>query len=86
MTAARRKLGAQPPLSPRSPLHQWTAACAGQLPAEALSTRDREDLVWQLHRHGWADREIAQHCHMSTYTTARIRARLGLAAQGARHG
>lgn len=63
----------------RSRRRRWIAACAGQLPAEALSTRDREDLVWQLHGLGWTDVEIAEHTSMTTYTTARIRTRLGLA-------
>jgi hypothetical protein len=49
------------------------------VPAEVLPTRDREDLVWHLHERGWTDDEIAEHTFMTLYTTARIRARLGLA-------
>lgn len=67
------------PSGSRSPRWRWEAACVGEMPAEALSTRDREDLVWQLHELGWSDVEIATHTHMTTFTTARIRARLGLA-------
>lgn len=52
----------------------------GHLPAEALSTKDRETLVWDLHAAGWTDCEIATHTRMTTFTTGRIRARLGLAA------
>jgi hypothetical protein len=57
----------------------WEACCAGREPAEALDPRDREDLVFALAASGWADVEIAVHTRMSTYTTARIRERLGLA-------
>lgn len=53
-------------------------AVTGELPADALDTHDREQLVGELWRHGWTDREIAEHTLMSTYTTARIRTRLGL--------
>lgn len=67
------------PTTPRSPRRRWIAACAGTLPADALPTRDREDLVRQLHQQGWTDVEIAEHTSMTTYTTGRIRARLGLA-------
>ena len=55
----------------------WEACCAGREPAEALDPRDREDLVAGLVEHGWTDVEIAVHTHMSTYTTARIRDRIG---------
>jgi len=57
------------------------AACRrGDVPAELLDTADRERLVrwfWNLR---WTDVEIATRTHMTTYTTARIRERLGLAA------
>ena len=49
------------------------------MPAEALSTRDREDLVAELHGLGWTDHQIAEHIHASTYTTIRILERLELA-------
>ncbi|PXY27414.1 hypothetical protein [Prauserella muralis] len=53
---------------------------AGQLPAELLLTKDRERLVTDLWAAGWTDLEIAVHTRMTTYTTGRIRDRLGLAA------
>lgn len=57
------------------------AACRrGDIPAEALPTEDRERLVRQLWRAGWTDVEVATHTRMSTYTTGRIRERLGLPA------
>lgn len=55
------------------------AACwRGDMPAEALPVRDREELVYELWLHGWTDVEIATHTRMSTYTASRIRERLGL--------
>ncbi|GAB3670460.1 hypothetical protein GCM10027597_01770 [Saccharopolyspora tripterygii] len=68
-----------PPTAPtaRSPQRRWRACCRGELPAEALSTRDREDLVAELHTRGWTDAQIALHTRMSLYTTARIRDRIG---------
>lgn len=68
------------PPAPRSGRRLWLACWNGQLPAEVLSTRDREDLVWHLVENGWTDREIAQHTCMTEYTTARIRTRLELEA------
>ncbi|MEV6879694.1 hypothetical protein [Amycolatopsis sp. NPDC051128] len=57
------------------------AACRrGDEPAELLSAADRARLVRWFWRLGWTDVEIAQHTSMTTYTTGRIRARLGLAA------
>lgn len=55
-------------------------ALAGAEPAEALTTRDRDRLVGMLVRDGWTDVEIAALTRMTTYTTARIRTRLGLTA------
>lgn len=51
----------------------------GKLPAEMLTTEDREHVVHILWKRGWADAEIASHTFMSTYTAARIRSRLLLA-------
>ncbi len=51
----------------------------GELPAEVLTTEDREHVVHTLWKRGWTDAEIAAHTFMSTYTTARIRSRLKLA-------
>lgn len=57
----------------------WWMAMDGNLPAEALRPLDRHVLVLVLHQKGWTDVEIAAHTRMTTYTTGRIRARLGLA-------
>ena len=56
----------------------YSRALAGRVPAEALTTRDRHLLVATLHRLGWTDTRIAAHTRMTTYTTTRIRAQLGL--------
>lgn len=56
------------------------AARTGHEPAEVLPTYAREWLVHELVCEGWTDVEIATWTRMSTYTTARIRERLGLAA------
>ena len=63
---------------PRSGVLLWTACCEGREPAEALDVRDREDLVAALVAQCWTDVEIATHTRMSTYTTGRIRDRIGL--------
>lgn len=52
---------------------------AGREPAESLPTYAREWLVHELWTNGWTDAEIAAWTRMTTYTTARIRERLGLA-------
>lgn len=52
----------------------------GHEPAELLTTSEREHLVFDLWAAGWNDLEVASHTRMTTYTTGRIRARLGLAA------
>ena len=52
----------------------------GDLLAEELSTTARELVVAWLHRRGLADREVASRTGMTTYTAARIRARLALPA------
>lgn len=76
----RRRLTAPPaPPDQRSRFDRWRSCCAGTMPAEALSTRDREDLVAELHGLGWTDHQIAEHIHASTYTTIRILERLELA-------
>lgn len=66
----------------RSQYRKWTRCCAGEFPAEALTPRDREDLVARLHELGWTDVQIAEHTRQSTYTTARIRDRIGLPPNG----
>ncbi|MBN9739535.1 hypothetical protein DMP23_00175 [Amycolatopsis sp. A1MSW2902] len=57
-----------------------SACCRGEIPADALDTRDRETVVARLHAAGLTDTEIAEATRLTTYTTGRIRARLGLAA------
>lgn len=52
---------------------------AGRMPAEALERTWRDQLVFELVAAGWTDLQIAVHTRMSTYTTVRIRERLGLA-------
>jgi DNA-binding NarL/FixJ family response regulator len=53
----------------------YAAAVRGQIPAEALPTELREDLVDQLAAQGASDVEIATRTHLSTYTVHRIRTR-----------
>lgn len=65
--------------APDNPL-LYALARAGREPAEALTTSDRARLVAELVNRGWTDRRIAEHTRQSTYTTARIRDRLGLTA------
>lgn len=71
-----------PPKPHPKQLQRWRrlrAACwRGELPAEVLDTADREELIYELWLRGWTDVEIAAHTMLSTYTTARIRERLGL--------
>ena len=52
----------------------------GKEPAEALPQFARDWLVHELWSCGWTDLDIATLTRMSTYTTARIRERLGLTA------
>ena len=73
-TRARRG----PPQASRDAL--YLAALDGREPAEALTTRDRATLVFELHWSGFTDFEIAERCRMTLYTTARIRDRIGLPA------
>jgi hypothetical protein len=52
----------------------------GKEPAEALPRFARDWLVHELWSCGWTDLDISTLTRMSTYTTARIRERLGLTA------
>jgi hypothetical protein len=52
----------------------------GDLLAEELSTQARELVVARLHRQGCTDVAVASQTGMTTYTAARIRARLSLPA------
>jgi hypothetical protein len=78
-------LHTQPPPGGRPITAQqlYNACWRGELPAEVLDTADRELLVTELCSLGWTDVEIATHTRMTTYTTARIRTRLGLEARPA---
>lgn len=58
----------------------WPECWAGTEPAEALDTGERELLVAFLHEAGHTDLQIAARTRMTLYTTARIRDRIGLAA------
>jgi len=82
MSRRRSMPAAVAPAAARSDWRLWRACWEGREPADALPTQDREDLVWQLHQRGWSDEQIADHTRMTEYTTARIRARLGLAEHG----
>lgn len=76
-------------MSPAPPItHRvlYFACLYGIEPAESLPTADRARLVARLHRLGWTDSEIAEHTFMSTYTTARIRNRLGLSPNESTRG
>lgn len=57
---------------------QARRAVAGQLLGEELSTAAREAAVAMLHARTRTDAEIAAALRLSTYTAARIRARLHL--------
>lgn len=69
---------ARPDTAPINHAALYAACRRGDLPAEVLTTRQRERLVCDLWGLGWTDVEIATHTRMSTYTAARIRGRLGL--------
>ena len=77
---ARAVLADRPDTAPLSRGRLIDACRRGELPAELLDTSEREHLIYDLWASGWADVEIAQHTRMTTYTTGRIRGRLGLAA------
>ncbi|GAA4551887.1 hypothetical protein [Amycolatopsis samaneae] len=77
----------RPDTAPIARGHLLAACRRGDLPAEAFpDPADRERLVRELWRAGWSDVEIATHTHMTTYTTGRIQARLGLAAHPSKTG
>jgi hypothetical protein len=50
----------------------WEDCCAGRMPAEALPTREREDLIVTLFGRGWTLCEVATHTRTTEYTVARI--------------
>jgi hypothetical protein len=57
---------------------EFLAVLRGDIPAEALPTRLRHRLVYELHTSGLTDGEIADATQMTWYTAARIREELGL--------
>lgn len=60
---------------------RYAAVLRGEAPAEALTTEHRERVVMFLvAKVGMSDEAIAGLTRMTTYTTARIRKRLGLRA------
>lgn len=67
-----------PPLVRISYTRILTACWNGELPAELLERGDRDQLIYELWKAGWTDAEVAAHTRLSTYTSARIRERLGL--------
>ncbi|GHG97359.1 hypothetical protein ACFORH_42740 [Amycolatopsis roodepoortensis] len=74
----------RPDIAPIARGRLMLACRLGELPAEVLEPKDRERLVYDFWAAGWSDVEIATRTRMTTYTTGRIRARLGLAAHPAR--
>lgn len=70
----------RPDTAPMARAKLYAACRRGDLPAELLDTADRERLVRWFWRLGWTDVEIATRTHMTTYTAARIRSRIGLHA------
>lgn len=68
----------RPGTAPRALRKLFDQCRGGVLPAEILPAYARDWLVHELHGMGWSDVEIATHTRMSTYTTGRIRDRLGL--------
>ncbi|MGW4525146.1 hypothetical protein [Amycolatopsis sp. NPDC004378] len=83
---ARAVLAEKPATAPISRSRLIDACRRGQLPAELLEQADREHLVYDLWADGWTDVEIAQHTFMTTYTTGRIRDRLGVPAHPSTRG
>jgi len=76
----------RPDTAPMARGRLMSACRRGELPAEVLDTADRDHLVYDFWAAGWSDVEIAIQTRMSTYTTGRIRARLGLAAHPSTRG
>jgi hypothetical protein len=81
--AVYRHITEPPSGRPRTRQRQYDACWRGEEAAEVLRPADRERLVEDLWDQGWTDVEIATHTRMTTYTTARIRTRLGLDARTA---
>lgn len=58
----------------------YRLALAGRMPGEALNGPWRGRLMAELVGSGWTDEQIAVHTLWTTYTVARIRTAMGLAA------
>lgn len=72
---------APPRIDGRRRRNDYRKALRGELPAEALTnTGDREQLIHELWTAGWTDLQVAVHTRWTSYTVARIRERLGHAA------
>lgn len=80
-----RPVPPRPDTRPVLRAHLRARCWAGAEPAEALDTVDREQLITELWAAGWTDVEIASHTRLSTYTTGRIRDRVGLEPNGHTH-
>ncbi|HEY3477325.1 MAG TPA: hypothetical protein VGL02_00370 [Streptomyces sp.] len=78
--------GQPPPTRPIAYRRLLEACWAGRLPAELLEPGDRDQLIYDLWKEGWTDAQVAVHTRLTTYTAARIRLRLGLAARPMRSG
>jgi hypothetical protein len=78
--------GQPPPTAPIAYSRLLAACWNGDLPAELLQPGDRDQLIYDLWEAGWTDAEVATHTRLTTYTAARIRGRLGLAARPLRCG
>jgi hypothetical protein len=82
-----RAVPGQPPPTAAIAYSRLLEACwKGDLPAELLRPGDRDQLIYDLWKEGWTDAQVAVHTRFSTYTAARIRSRLGLAARPLRRG
>lgn len=66
---------------PQSRARLLAACWAGQEPAELLTRKERELLLFELWAKGLEDVEIGAHMKQTLYTTCRIRERLGLKAR-----
>lgn len=69
------------PAHPQSRARLLAACWAGREPAEVLTRKERELLLFELWASGRTDLEIAEHMKQSLYTTCRIRTRLELEAR-----
>lgn len=78
--------GRPTPSKPDTRARLLSACWAGLEPAESLEPHEREWLLYELWLEHWTDLEISVHMKQTEYTTARIRARLGLPVRRPRKG